>query len=74
MRNDDIPKEEIEKRAFEIYLMRGAEDGHAIEDWLAAEQQLRQGRAKKPQVPRSTGVAAGPRGRSRSSKGPKWDN
>lgn len=33
-------REEIERRAYEIYLMRGSEEGQALADWLAAEQEL----------------------------------
>lgn len=33
-------KEQIEKRAYEIYLARGCEDGDAVDDWLAAEMQV----------------------------------
>ena len=32
--------EEIELRAYEIYLKRGDGDGVALEDWLAAEREL----------------------------------
>ena len=32
--------EEIELRAYEIYLKRGDADGVALEDWLAAEKEL----------------------------------
>jgi len=32
--------EEIERRAYEIYLKRGDADGVALEDWLAAEKEL----------------------------------
>lgn len=32
--------EQIEKRAHEIYMKRGGGDGHDIDDWLMAEQQL----------------------------------
>jgi hypothetical protein len=32
--------EEIELRAYEIYLKRGDADGIALEDWLAAEKEL----------------------------------
>ncbi len=32
--------EEIEQRAYEIYLKRGNADGVALEDWLAAEREL----------------------------------
>ncbi|HKV47057.1 MAG TPA: DUF2934 domain-containing protein [Candidatus Acidoferrales bacterium] len=33
-------REQIEKRAHEIYMKRGGADGHDVDDWLAAEQQL----------------------------------
>ncbi len=33
-------QEEIELRAYEIYLKRGGESGSALEDWLAAEKEL----------------------------------
>jgi hypothetical protein len=32
--------EEIAKRSYEIYLARGAEPGHEVEDWLTAEAEL----------------------------------
>jgi hypothetical protein len=39
--SSNIPtREEIESRAYEIYVERGQEDGHDIEHWLAAEQEL----------------------------------
>ena len=36
-------KKQIEARAYELYLQRGCEDGHDIEDWLIAEKELKQG-------------------------------
>ena len=33
-------REEIEVRAYEIYLQRGGENGSALDDWLAAETEL----------------------------------
>ena len=32
--------EDIAKRSYEIYLARGAQPGHEVEDWLAAEAEL----------------------------------
>ena len=32
--------EQIEQRAHEIYMTRGGGDGHDVDDWLMAEQQL----------------------------------
>jgi hypothetical protein len=30
----------LAKRAYELYVQRGKEDGHDIEDWLEAERQI----------------------------------
>jgi hypothetical protein len=39
--NKRVPtQEEIELRAYEIYLKRGGENGHELEDWLTAEKEL----------------------------------
>ena len=34
-------KKRIEARAYELYLQRGCEDGHDVEDWLTAEKELK---------------------------------
>ena len=34
--------EEIARLAFDFYESRGREDGHEVEDWLRAEEELRQ--------------------------------
>jgi hypothetical protein len=39
-------KEQIELRAYELYLERGGKDGQALEDWLIAENELKHGPAK----------------------------
>ena len=36
----DVKHEDIEKRAYEIYLQRGGGDGQDLDDWFAAEQEL----------------------------------
>jgi len=33
-------EEEIRRLAFEIYVERGHEDGHALDDWLHAEAEV----------------------------------
>jgi Protein of unknown function (DUF2934) len=33
-------EQEIRRRAYEIYLERGAQPGHELEDWLRAEREL----------------------------------
>ena len=35
-------KEQIEARAYELYLQRGRKDGQDLEDWLTAEKELTQ--------------------------------
>ncbi len=32
----------IRQRAYELYLERGSEEGHAAEDWLRAEAEVRE--------------------------------
>lgn len=34
-------EEEIRRRAFEIYEMRGREAGHDLDDWLLAEAEVK---------------------------------
>ena len=35
------PEEEVRRRAYELYLERGEEPGHELEDWTRAERELR---------------------------------
>jgi len=35
--------EEIRRRAYEIYLERGEQPGHDVDDWLQAERELEAG-------------------------------
>jgi hypothetical protein len=39
---------DIAERAYALYLERGAEDGHDLDDWLQAEQELRLQSSPKP--------------------------
>jgi chromosome segregation ATPase len=39
--NEEVSHDAIERRAYEIYLARGGEHGHADEDWAQAEAELR---------------------------------
>ena len=32
--------DQIEKRAYELYVERGSEDGYDLDNWLAAEREL----------------------------------
>jgi hypothetical protein len=35
-----IDEELVRKRAYELYVDRGMEDGHELEDWFRAEEEL----------------------------------
>jgi hypothetical protein len=35
-----VPEDRIRKRAFEIYVARGAQEGHPEDDWTQAEREL----------------------------------
>jgi hypothetical protein len=47
-------REEIELRAYEIYLERGGKEGNAVDDWLAAEKELSESEKRAPLVKRAT--------------------
>jgi hypothetical protein len=36
----DTLKQQIEKRAYELFLARGGQHGYAIEDWVKAEKEI----------------------------------
>ena len=35
-------RDDVARRAFELYCQRGRQDGHDLQDWLQAEQELRE--------------------------------
>jgi Protein of unknown function (DUF2934) len=37
-----ILEEQIRSRAYGLYLLRGGEEGHEVEDWLRAEEEISQ--------------------------------
>jgi len=39
-------QEQIRRRAHELYEQRGREDGHELDDWLQAESEVTQQKAK----------------------------
>ena len=45
-----ITEEAIAQRAYALYLARGSEDGHDVEDWLQAERELREAENSVPQL------------------------
>jgi hypothetical protein len=38
--NDALYTELVRKRAYELYLERGIGEGHDVEDWLRAEEEV----------------------------------
>lgn len=40
---EDIVLPQIAKRAYELYESRGRQDGHAMQDWVRAEQEIKSG-------------------------------
>ena len=46
IRNQPALLERVRNRAYELYESRGKEDGHDLDDWLLAEQQIAQHGAK----------------------------
>jgi Protein of unknown function (DUF2934) len=56
---EQLVHEQIEKRAYEIYLQHNGEEGHALEDWLIAEQELRQEHPKRESIPLKRKTAIG---------------
>lgn len=37
---EESAQQRIAERAYHFYVERGAEDGHALEDWVRAEQEV----------------------------------
>jgi hypothetical protein len=50
----NVKHEEIERRAYEIYLQRGGGDGRDQDDWFAAEQELAHERRQDSEPIRSS--------------------
>jgi hypothetical protein len=41
---NSLDREQVSKRAYELFVARGGEHGHDLEDWLQAERELSAGR------------------------------
>lgn len=51
VRPSTVSQFETRQLAYEIYLSRGCADGHDLDDWYAAEREIR---ARLPQRPRGS--------------------
>ncbi len=49
-RDSSIPEQKVRERAYEIYCQRGRKGGHAEGDWLTAEAELKELKAKAAAV------------------------
>ena len=49
-RECSIPEQKVRERAYEIYVHRGCKGGHAEGDWLTAEAELKELKAKAAEV------------------------
>lgn len=53
-------RDEIERRAYEIYLERGGQEGQELADWLTAERELTESaQAAVPTASRMKSTASG---------------
>lgn len=43
-----LDRDDVPRRAFELYCARGCEDGHDLDDWVSAERELRAVRSVSP--------------------------
>ena len=53
-----ITKDDVARRAYELFIARGQVEGHDVEDWLEAERQLQaesgSGRDVRSEVPQTS--------------------
>lgn len=49
-RENSIPEQKVRERAYEIYCQRGRKGGHAEGDWLTAEAELKELKAKASEI------------------------
>jgi hypothetical protein len=54
-----VTEDQIRRRAFEIFLARGAAPGQDLEDWLRAERELQASQKDRDQVARRSPQAIG---------------
>jgi len=40
-------EDQIRRRAYELYEQRGKEDGHDLEDWFRAEEEIKQKQGRR---------------------------
>ena len=60
-----LPKEQIERRAYELYLQSGCIDGRDLENWHAAEEELRKEYENREFPLKKDTTVAAPRGKVR---------
>ena len=56
MKSSNPTREEIELRAFQIFIERGGADGHDVDDWVQAEQELAEKYANSSRMAKGAGA------------------
>jgi len=51
--NENTSQDAVQQRAYELFVSRGQKPGHELEDWLQAEEEIRQGRRQNAHAQRS---------------------
>ena len=49
--NGHVPRDEVAKKAYDLYLSRGGGHGADFDDWIEAEKQLKQNQQQQPPPP-----------------------
>ena len=52
-RGKETSSEAVQRRAYELFVARGQEPGHELEDWLQAEEEIGQGRHQNAHAQKS---------------------
>ena len=50
IRSSEPTRPDIERRAYQLYLRRGKTDGRAVEDWIQAEEEVKEDLAQNKRL------------------------
>ena len=65
----NVTKNDIARRAYELYLARDCEDGHDVDDWLQAERELQRDRGASMNRDELEGKAEALKGKIKQAAG-----
>jgi hypothetical protein len=49
-KNENNRSDAVARRAYDLYLQRGAQPGHELDDWIQAEREIKGSQAPRPLV------------------------